>query len=93
MNNISNENFLILQQLLDEKQTASLLGLTPRAMQNFRYRGSGPPYVKISNRCVRYRMEDILQFIDERTCTSTSDDAVSHKSDCAKPEETNLGER
>ena len=80
-------------RLLNEKKAAALLDLTPRALQNFRYRGEGPHYVKISSRCVRYRVEDLYEFIEARTCTSTSDDAVSHKSDCKKPEETNLGER
>ena len=52
-------------QLMTEKDVASLICITPRALQNWRLRGGGPEYVKIG-RSVRYQRSDVMQFIDER---------------------------
>ena len=52
--------------LLDERAAAAALGMTPRAMQEWRRRGDGPPYVRISSRCIRYRPEDLRQWAAER---------------------------
>lgn len=61
--------------LLDERQAGSMLGLTARTMQSWRHSGDGPPHVKISSRCVRYRLSDLEQFAAERLRSSTSDDS------------------
>lgn len=53
------------EQLMTEKDVASLICITPRALQNWRLRGGGPEYVKIG-RSVRYQRSDVMQFIDER---------------------------
>ena len=52
-------------QLLTEKETASLICYTQRALQNWRLRGGGPEYVKIG-RSVRYQRRDVIKFIEER---------------------------
>ena len=52
-------------QLMTEKDVASLICITPRALQNWRLRGGGPEYIKIG-RSVRYQRSDVMQFIDER---------------------------
>lgn len=59
--------------LLDEREAADLIGLTPRFMQSRRSQGDGPPYVKISSRCIRYRPEDLRQWAAERIRQSTAD--------------------
>lgn len=59
--------------LVDEKDAAELLGLTRRTLQKWRTDGRGPPHVKISQRCVRYRVEDIEEWIESKLRTSTSD--------------------
>lgn len=58
--------------LMTEKDAAELLCLSPRTLRNWRVSGYGPAYVKISGRCVRYRLDDLVRFVDERTQTSTS---------------------
>ena len=52
-------------QLMTEKDVASLICISPRALQNWRLRGGGPEYIKIG-RSVRYQRSDVMQFIDER---------------------------
>lgn len=59
--------------LLTEREAATLLGFKPAALQAWRLRGDGPPYVKISARAVRYRREDLEAFVQERMRQSTSD--------------------
>ena len=59
--------------LLTEKQTAERLGLTPRALQQWRQRGLGPRFVRISAACIRYRPEDLTAWVQSRLRSSTSE--------------------
>jgi hypothetical protein len=42
-------------------------------MEVRRYRGDGPPFVRVSSRCVRYRPEDLEAWTAARVRISTSD--------------------
>ncbi len=59
--------------LLDEKRVAQFLNLNHRTLQQWRLRGTGPRFIRISSRCVRYRYRDLLAWIDERVRTSTAE--------------------
>jgi Helix-turn-helix domain len=59
--------------LLPERVAATLLGVTPRALQAWRQRGEGPVFCRISSRCVRYRRKDLIAFAESRLRTRTSD--------------------
>jgi len=59
--------------LIDERTAADFLGLCDRSLQNFRQRGDGPKYIRISSRCIRYRRTDLARFADERVRKNTSD--------------------
>ena len=45
-----------LDRLISENEAAQFLGYTVRALQNWRLRGGGPKFVKVSSRSVRYRL-------------------------------------
>lgn len=61
-------------QLIDEKVAAQYLGLKPRTLQDWRQRSSsGPPFVRISGRCIKYRRIDLREWADARLRKSTSD--------------------
>ncbi|MBT3508423.1 MAG: DNA-binding protein [Nitrospina sp.] len=62
-----------LLALINEVQAAAFLGLTRRALQNFRLAGGGPRYVRISIRCIRYRKKDLIEWSNEKIRTSTSE--------------------
>ncbi len=62
------------QALLNQRQTAALIGVSERTLECWRCRGSGPPFVKISRRAVRYRRQDIDQWVGERVQRSTSEE-------------------
>lgn len=63
--------------LLTEVEAAAYLNLTRRALQAWRYQGRGPRYVKISARAIRYRPEDLNDWIETRLRSSTSDPGYS----------------
>ena len=56
--------------LLDERRAAAALGVTPRALQEWRRRGGGPQYVRISKRCIRYMPEELQKWAAERLRTT-----------------------
>ncbi len=60
--------------LLKQRQAASLIGVSERTLECWRCRGGGPPFVKISRRAVRYRRQDIDQWVGERVQYSTSEE-------------------
>lgn len=62
-----------MEILLDTKQAAEVLGMKPSALENWRWTGKGPRFVKLSARAIRYRREDLEEFIADRLRTSTSD--------------------
>jgi len=47
---------------LTSKQAADYLNVTPRLMENWRWRRVGPKYAKVGNR-VRYNLEDLKSFV------------------------------
>jgi predicted DNA-binding transcriptional regulator AlpA len=61
--------------LLTERQAAHMLGVSVRTLQSWRVRGggSGPRFVSISCRCVRYRALDLDEWVNARLRDSTSD--------------------
>ena len=61
-----------LDALLPEEEAAEFLGYSKRALQNWRHRGGGPPYVRISERAVRYRRRDLIRWCEDLTEESTS---------------------
>ena len=61
------------QRLLSESQAARHLAVSPRTLRNWRTRGNGPKFVKVSARCIRYRVKDLSEWTERRTRRSTSD--------------------
>lgn len=59
--------------LMTEKDLSHYLSVTPSCLQAWRYRGGGPQFVKFSDRCVRYRRDDVDCWLDDRVCSSTTD--------------------
>ncbi len=52
--------------LLDERAAAATLGVSQRALQEWRRCGRGPQYARISSRCIRYRPEDLQKWAFEQ---------------------------
>jgi hypothetical protein len=61
-----------LDCLVNEKVAAAFLGYTVRALQNWRVRGGGPTFVKVSARSIRYRRRELIAWSEERLVPHTS---------------------
>lgn len=61
-----------MDRLINEHQAADYLCYSVRALQNWRVRGGGPLFVKVSGRSVRYTRRDLQAWINERRVASTS---------------------
>ena len=59
--------------LVDERVAGDFIDQTPRTMQGLRQKGGGPPFIRLSSRCIKYRRIDLKQWADERLRSSTSD--------------------
>lgn len=59
--------------LVRQEEAARLLGVSPRCLEAWRYKGGGPRFVRISARCVRYRRSDLHAWLEERLKASTSE--------------------
>jgi predicted DNA-binding transcriptional regulator AlpA len=58
-------------ELLDTVKTAQMLGLHPTTLATWRVEGRGPRFIKIGERKVRYRQDDIDHWLESNTRTST----------------------
>ena len=56
--------------LLTSRQAAEYLGLTKRFLERRRLVRQGPPFVRISKRCVRYRRSDLDEWIQKHVCVA-----------------------
>ena len=66
-----------LDRLIDEREAAAFVGYTIRALQNWRVRGGGPRFVKISSRSIRYRRRDLIEWIESHLRSNTSQGAAA----------------
>ena len=68
-----------MQQLIDAKTAAPLIGITPATLENWRVRGEGPPFHKTPGRTgkVLYDPADIEAWRIQRRFTSTAQAAAA----------------
>lgn len=62
------------EKLLTTSEAGEILSMTRGALAQLRYLGTGPKFVKLTGRAVRYRPEDIDEWIESnvRSCTAPS---------------------
>lgn len=66
-----------LDKLINEREAGEFLGYSIRTLQNWRVRGGGPKFVKVSARSVRYRRRDLNEWIDAHLRANTSEDLAA----------------
>ena len=66
-----------LDRLITENEAASIIGYSVRALQNWRVRGGGPRFVKVSRRSIRYRRRDLIDWAEARIQVHTSEGAAA----------------
>jgi hypothetical protein len=62
-----------LNRLISEQSAAAFLGLQVKTLQGWRVRGGGPAFVRLSRRAVRYQRRCLLNWVEARVHTSTSE--------------------
>jgi predicted DNA-binding transcriptional regulator AlpA len=60
-------------RLLTPEDVAVLTGLSVETLAQWRSQKRGPPYVKISRNCVRYRQSDLDGWLSERIVRTDQD--------------------
>ena len=59
-------------ELLNQRETAEYLRLSPRTLERLRIVSGGPPFARLGRRVV-YRLSDLEDWVSERTVRSTSE--------------------
>ena len=62
-----------MQQLLTTKEAAKYLGVSKAFLDRDRWAGARIPFIRVGSRAVRYRREDLDEFITAQTRKSTAD--------------------
>lgn len=62
------------EQLISSAQLAEYLGTTTANLAQWRYKGTGPKFIKIGYRAVRYRWADIETWIEANTISQSDQD-------------------
>lgn len=61
---------------MNTEDAAHLLGLSPRTLEDWRYRGGGPAYRKFG-KSVRYLRSDLIAFAEHGRITNTGQAALA----------------
>ena len=63
-----------IDSLVKPNVVADYLGTTTANLAQMRYRGTGPKFVKLGHRAVRYSWADVLAWIEANTLTQSDQD-------------------
>lgn len=58
-----------MKKYVPEKVVSEVTGLAVQTLRNFRFEGRGPKYKKISARCVRYNLDEVIEWVESQTVT------------------------
>jgi predicted DNA-binding transcriptional regulator AlpA len=58
--------------LINQKQAARILGLSVRTLERHRIAGTGPRFARLG-RLIRYRQNDLTEWVDSKLQNSTSE--------------------
>lgn len=58
--------------LLTPEDVASRLSVDPKLLRNMRHRGTGPTFIPINSRCVRYSEQAVNEWLAERSQLGTA---------------------
>lgn len=54
------------QDYLSEPKAARIGAISPHTLRKWRQTGDGPPFIRVSARCIRYRRDDFLHWLEAR---------------------------
>jgi hypothetical protein len=62
-------NELMRKPFLNEKEVSVLTGRALSSLRNDRHQRRGIPYLKVCQRSIRYRLKDVIEFMERRRIT------------------------
>jgi excisionase family DNA binding protein len=60
--------------MLTTHEAASYMRLSARTLERLRVQGTGPKFVRLANRSIRYRQQDLDAHVAARVVASTSEE-------------------
>ena len=51
---------------LNTQQAAEWLGVKPTLLRDWRAQQKGPSYIEVSRKCIRYALEDLIEWRNQR---------------------------
>jgi len=63
----------LTDQLLATRDAAGFLGVSPRTLEDWRWKGGGPHYIALARNCIRYRLSDLEAWVQSRCRGSTTE--------------------
>ena len=63
---MENVSELLKKPYLNEQETATLAGRSVNTLRNERHVRRGLPYLKVGGRSIRYKLQDVLAFMEGR---------------------------
>ena len=54
------------KRFLNRAEAAAFLGLRPQTLANLTWLNAGPPYIRLSARCLRYDRDELLAWMKAR---------------------------
>ncbi|MEU6785921.1 helix-turn-helix domain-containing protein [Nonomuraea angiospora] len=55
------------ETLATEEEVAGRLQLKPATLREWRWRGTGPRFIRFSTKAIRYRWSDVDEWLDQQT--------------------------
>lgn len=59
--------------LANQDDVCQFTGMTRGQLAQHRYRGTGPKFIRLTGRQIRYRWSDIEEWLDQRTARRTDE--------------------
>jgi predicted DNA-binding transcriptional regulator AlpA len=64
------------ERALNTKEAAAFLGLSPRTLEDWRWKRGGPPSHSISRNCVRYFRTELIEWVKAKGPHLNAEDAL-----------------
>jgi predicted DNA-binding transcriptional regulator AlpA len=55
------------QEYVNEKELSKYASIPLPTLRNWRFRGQGPPYKKLSRRMIRYSLKEVQKWMENHT--------------------------
>ena len=69
--------YLSIERYLDTAGVAEMLSVAPETVKRWRAEGGGPPFARVSHKCVRYAVSEVMAWMRQKSAASVGDEAAA----------------